>query len=122
MRSFLKTLVALCLIFPLTAFMPGEDATVLIDGKPIVPEGDITLKRDDTIMLECVGLKPNSNVSFIVRKAAIKWYEDVYAVNGSGNVKQLLDIPEQKLTVTCIVSYYTADDAEHEVKFKLHFD
>lgn len=122
MRSFLKSLVIGSLFFSLTAFVPNEDATVLIDGKQIIPEGDITLKRDDTIMLECVGLKPNSNVSFVVKKAAIKWFEDVYQVNSSGSVKQLMDIPEQKLTVTCIVSYFTADDSAHEVKFKLHFD
>lgn len=108
-----------------TGFRPsgnpaGEGETrIFIDGKEVVPEGMITLDKDETVLLEATGLKPNSEIYIKVKKAGIRWAEDTYLVGESGTLKELLDVPERELTVNCYVTYYDGLGSFHSAEFKL---
>jgi hypothetical protein len=122
MKSTVRHLLPLVLVFLLatgfTSRPAGDDAEVKIDGKLVRAESVLSFDRDDTVYLEATGIKPNSTIRFKVKKAGIKWFEDVYDVDKSGEVKGVMHIPEEKLTVTCEVEYYSSDNTYHEVKFK----
>jgi|GEM_PF-2106161 hypothetical protein len=94
------------------------DAVVRIDGKIISADSTLTFNRDDTVYLEATGIKPNSTITFKVKKMGIRWFEDAYEVDETGEVKGVMQIPEEKITVNCTVSYYSADEDFHEVEFK----
>lgn len=96
----------------------GDEAIVKIDGQEIKPDRELTLKRDDTVYLEATGIKPNSQIHIKVKKLGIAWVKDDYPVDKSGEVKGVMHIPEEKLTVTCFVEYHAADGSFHEVQFK----
>lgn len=109
--------------FKLATLPPSDGETrIFIDGKQIVPEGTITLEKDETILLEATGLKPKSEVYIKVKKVGIKWAEDTYTVNDSGTVKQFLDVPERDLTVNCFLTYFDAAGRFHEAEFKLRVE
>jgi hypothetical protein len=122
MKSTARHILPLILVFLLaTGFASapaGEDAEVKIDGKLVRAESTLSFDRDDTVYLEATGIKPNSTIRFKVKKAGIKWFEDVYDVDKTGEVKGIMHIPEERLTVTCFVEYYSRDNTFHEVKFK----
>lgn len=99
-------------------FTSDEDAVVKLDGQVIIPEGTITLDRDDTVYLEVEGVKPNSTVDVEVKKLGIKWMEDSYEVDESGGVKTIVFVPEKKITVNCKVTYYTPGNDLKTVEFK----
>jgi hypothetical protein len=96
----------------------GDEAIVKIDGKLIVPDSEITFSRDDTVWLEATGIKPNSDIHIKVKKMGIAWMQDDYHVDKSGEVKGIMHIPEEKLTVNCFIEYYAGDGSFHEVQFK----
>lgn len=117
----LRTLPLIGLFFLASGFAPalsGEDAVVLIDGKEVTAESTLVFDRDDTVYLEATGIKPNSNIYFKVKKMGIRWYEDLYEVDKTGEVKGVMQIPEEKLSLNCTVTYYSADGTFHEVEFK----
>ncbi len=121
MKKFaIRIIPMLVLFFMLTGFAnPGKDeAVVKIDGKLVEMNSAIVLERDDTVWLEATGIKPNSKIDIRVRKLGIAWMKDFYEVDESGEVKGVMHIPEEKLTVTCFVEYYAMDNSYHEVKFK----
>ena len=121
MKMYLvRVLPLLILLFTATAFTsaPASEAEVRIDGKLISPDGDLTFQRDDTVYLEATGIKPNSTIDIKVRKAGISWMKDAFDVDKSGEVKGIMHMPEQKLTVTCFIKYYSADGRFHDLKFK----
>jgi hypothetical protein len=100
-------------------FAPAsEEAVVKIDGKLIVPDSEITFERDDTVWLEATGIKPNSKIHIKVKKLGIAWMQDDYDVDKTGEVKGVMHIPEEKLTVKCFIEYYAVDNSFHEVEFK----
>ena len=116
----LKLIPLLLLFVFCSAFTmaPSGDAEVLIDGKLVTAESTLQFKRDDTVYLEATGIKPNSTILFKVKKLGIRWFEDQYDVDKTGEVKGVMHIPEEKLSVTCIVEYYTAEGTFREVSFK----
>jgi hypothetical protein len=122
MKSTARHLLPLILVFFLATGISsrssGESAEVKIDGKLVREESTLSFDRDDTVYLEATGIKPNSTIHFKVKKAGIKWFEDVYEVDKTGEVKGVMHIPEERLTVTCLVEYYSSDNTFHEVKFK----
>lgn len=122
MKKFLSSVFALALVFLIssgfTSAPAGEDAEVKIDGKAIKAETTLQFDRDDTVWLEATGIKPNSIVRFKIKKAGIKWAEHEFEVDKTGEVKGVMHIPEEKITVTCFVEYYSGDNTFHEVKFK----
>ena len=91
---------------------------VKIDGQEIKPEGLLKFKKDDTVYLECTGIKPNSDVNIKVKKAGINWAKHVFRVDKSGEVVGIMHMPEKKLKVKCTVQYYDADNTFNEVEFK----
>jgi hypothetical protein len=118
-RNILKVLPILFLFFTATAFSPAPDsAEVRIDGKLIQPEKKLQFQRDDTVYLEATGIRPNSIIDIKVKKAGISWVKHEFEVDESGEVKGIMHMPEQKLSVTCLVKYYSADGTFHDVKFK----
>lgn len=122
MKKFAIQIVPmLVMFFMLSGFSASpanEEAVVTIDGKRVETDSDIVLERDDTVWLEATGIKPNSKIDIRVRKLGIAWMKDFYEVDESGEVKGVMHIPEEKLTVTCFVEYYSQDNQYHEVKFK----
>jgi hypothetical protein len=96
----------------------NDEAIVKIDGKLIKTDSEVVFERDDTVWLEATGIKPNSKIDINVKKMGISWMKDFYDVDETGEVKGIMHIPEQRLTVTCLVSYYSKDNKFHEVKFK----
>lgn len=118
MKRALPLLFAAILVLG-TGFAPGnEKAVVKIDGQAITPEGVLRFERDDTVMLEASGIKPNSEVTVKVKKAGIKWANHTFFVNKKGGVAGIMHMPEKKLKVSCTVEYYDADGTFNEVKFK----
>lgn len=121
MKKLLRNFVPVLLLFVFcSGFTPlGEDeAIVKIDGKLIKPDGEVVFEKDDTVWLEATGIKPNSSIHIKVKKAGISWMQDDYEVDETGEVKGVMHIPEQRLTVTCFIEYYSNDNQFHEVKFK----
>lgn len=107
------------LFFFTTAVAPGpEKAEVLIDGQKIEPKGLLRFKRDDTVYLKAHGVKPNSTVNIKAKKAGIRWVQHDFIVNETGGVEGIMHIPQQRLKVSCTVTYYDADNTFNEVKFK----
>lgn len=108
------------LFFSASAFAPpaGEKAMVKIDGQEIKPAGLLKFKKDDTVYLECTGIKPNSDVNIKVKKAGINWAKHVFRVDKTGEVVGIMHMPEKKLKVKCTVQYYDADNTFNEVEFK----
>jgi hypothetical protein len=102
-----------------TTLAPDEETRVFIDGKEIYAEGTIQLEKDDTILLEATGLKPNTDIYIKVKKAGIKWAEDTYRVGAEGKVKEILDVPEKDLIVNCTVTYTNASGNDLTTEFKL---
>ena len=100
------------------AAMPDEEAIVKIDGKQILPDSEVTFARDDTVWLEATGIKPNTKIHMKVKKLGIAWMQDDYDVDKTGEVKGVMHIPEERLTVHCFIEYYSADGKFHEVDFK----
>lgn len=102
-----------------TAVAPNPDkAMVSIDGQEVTPEGTLRFKRDDTVYLKAEGIKPHSNVNIKAKKAGIRWVQHDFKVDETGGVEGIMHMPEQKLKVTCTVTYYDADNTFNEVKFK----
>ena len=97
---------------------PAVPPVVMIDGKILKPEKMITMERDDMIKLVASGLKPGSQINFKVQKLGIPFLKDSYSVNMDGNIEETLDIPNMRLTVTCVVSYYDTEGNFDELKFK----
>ena len=95
-----------------------DRAVVMVDGKEIKPEGVIKMDRDDTILFEAEGLKPNSRVDFKVKKLGIRFIKDSYYVNSEGKIKEILYIPNMKIKVKAFVKYQNADGESIDVKFK----
>jgi hypothetical protein len=121
MKKVLFRVLPMVMVFFLAsgfAAAPDEEAIVKIDGKLIVPDSEVTFDRDDTVWLEATGIKPNSKIHIKVRKLGIAWMQDDYDVDKTGEVKGVMHIPEEKLTVTCFIEYYSADNKFHEVQFK----
>lgn len=118
--NLVRVLPALILLFTATAFTgtPASEAEVRIDGKVVSADGDLTFERDDTVYLEATGIQPNSTIDIKVKKAGISWMKDAFEVDKSGEVKGIMHMPEQKLTVTCFINYYSADGKFHDLKFK----
>lgn len=114
--------IPLLMVFVLgSGFVPvpgGDTAEVRIDGKLITPEGRLKFDRDDTVYLEATGIKPNSIIDIKVKKAGISWVKHEFEVDKTGEVKGIMHMPEQKLSVTCFVKYYSADGTFHDIKFK----
>ena len=119
-KMMFRVVVLAVVFFVATGFASpsGEEAVVKIDGQEIKPDGELTFKRDDTVYLEATGIKPNSKIHIKVKKLGIAWVKDDYDVDKSGQVKGVMHIPEEKLTVTCFVEYHAADNSFHEVQFK----
>ncbi len=119
-KLFYKVLPLLMLYFLASGFaaLPDEEAIVKIDGRQIVPDSEVTFERDDTVWLEATGIKPNSKIHMKVKKLGIAWLQDDYDVDKTGEVKGVMHIPEERLTVNCFVSYYSSDGKFHEVAFK----
>lgn len=115
-----KVLPLMLVVFLASGFAaaPDEGAIVKIDGKLIVPDSEVTFERDDTVWLEATGIKPNSQIHIKVKKLGIAWMQDDYDVDKTGEVKGVMHIPEEKLTVNCFIEYYSADNKFHEVQFK----
>jgi hypothetical protein len=121
MKKLMLNVLALAMLFLIAsgfAAAPGEEAVVMIDGKVIKPDGELTFDRDDTVYLEATGIKPKSKIHIKVKKLGIAWMQDDYDVDKSGEVKGIMHIPEEKLTVNCFIEYYAADGSFHEVQFK----
>jgi hypothetical protein len=121
MKKLLTKIFALSAVFFLaTGFTSraGDEAVVKIDGKQILPDSEITFERDDTVWLEATGIKPNSAIHIKVKKLGIAWVKDDYEVDKTGEVKGVMHIPEERLTVNCFIEYYSADNTFHEVQFK----
>lgn len=121
MKKLLLQVMPLMMVFVLAsgfAAYPGEEAIVMIDGKLIVPDGELTFNRDDTVYLEATGIKPNSMIHIKVKKMGIAWMQDDYQADKEGAVKGIMHIPEEKLTVNCFIEYTAADNSFHEVQFK----
>ncbi len=119
-KQFIKVLSLLLVYFLASGFTaaPGDEAVVKIDGKQIVPDSEVTFERDDTVWLEATGIKPNSKIHIKVKKLGIAWMQDDYDVDKTGEVKGVMHIPEEKLTVHCFLEYYSSDGKFHEVDFK----
>jgi hypothetical protein len=119
-KNLVRVLPLLVLLFTATAFTfaPADKAEVRIDGKLVSADGDLTFERDDTVYLEATGIQPNSTIDFKIKKAGISWMKDVFEVDKTGEVKGIMHMPEQKLTVTCFIKYYSANGKFHDVKFK----
>ncbi|MFN8393273.1 MAG: hypothetical protein U0176_01225 [Bacteroidia bacterium] len=119
-KLFLQGLSLMVLLILASGFaaMPDTEAIVKIDGKLITPDGELTFNRDDTVYLEATGIKPHSDIHIKVKKLGIAWMQDDYKVDKSGEVKGIMHIPEEKLTVNCFIEYYSADGKFHEVQFK----
>jgi hypothetical protein len=121
MKRLFFRIVPLTLVYFLAsgfAAAPNEEAIVKIDGKLIVPDSEVVFERDDTVWLEATGIKPNSKIHMKVKKLGIAWMQDDYDVDKTGEVKGIMHIPEEKLTVNCFIEYYSADGKFHEVQFK----
>ena len=121
MKKLLLNVGALSMVFFIgsgfTARL-GEEAIVKIDGQVVEPDGELTFDRDDTVYLEATGIKPNSKIHIKVKKLGIAWMKDEYPVDKTGEVKGIMHIPEEKLTVNCFIEYHAADGSFHEVQFK----
>lgn len=121
MKKLFVKLIAIVAVFTLAsgfAAAPSEEAIVKIDGKLVEAGSEITFARDDTVWLEATGIKPNSQIHIKVKKMGIAWMQDDYDVDKTGEVKGVMHIPEEKLTVTCFIEYYDASGDYHEVDFK----
>lgn len=121
MKKFILRVLPLMMVYVLAsgfAAMPDEEAIVKIDGQQIMPNSEVTFQRDDTVWLEATGIKPNSKIHIKVKKLGIAWMQDDYDVDKTGEVKGVMHIPEEKLTVNCFIEYYSADGKFHEVEFK----
>lgn len=122
MKKSLFRFVPLMMLFVLSSgftHAPSDgDAVVLIDGKQVTAESTLIFDRDDTVYLEATGIKPNSSIYIKVKKLGIRWFEDNYEVDKTGEVKGVMQIPEEKLSVNCTVTYYSSDGKFHEVEFK----
>lgn len=121
MKRLFFRIVPLMLVYFLAsgfAAAPNEEAIVKIDGKLIVPDSEVVFERDDTVWLEATGIKPNSKIHMKVKKLGIAWMQDDYDVDKTGEVKGIMHIPEEKLTVNCFIEYYSGDGKFHEVQFK----
>jgi hypothetical protein len=122
MKKMMMSWMPLMLVFLLASgFAPlsSDEAEVRIDGKLVSADGELTFDRDDTVYLEATGIKPNSRIHFEIKKAGIRWMQDDFDVDHTGEVKGIMHIPEQKLTLTCSVEYYSRSGSFHDVKFKL---
>lgn len=120
MKKLLLNGVALLMVFFFASGFAklAEEAIVKIDGQLVEPDGGLTFNRDDTVYLEATGIKPNSKIHIKVKKLGIAWMQDDYDVDKSGEVKGIMHIPEEKLTVNCFIEYHAADGSFHEVQFK----
>ena len=114
--------IPLLMVFVLSSaftIAPGEgNAEVRIDGKLITPEGKLRFDRDDTVYLEATGIKPQSMINIKIKKAGISWVKHEFEVDKTGEVKGIMHMPGQRLSVTCFVKYYSADGTFHDIKFK----
>ena len=122
MKKILKAAFAAIFVTALFSFSanPGNEdrAIVLVDGHEVLPDKEIIMEKDDTIELIALNLKPNSEIHFKIRKAGVRMKEDTFPVDEEGKVKGIWNLPEMRLTVTCLVDYYTAQDSYVETKFK----
>jgi hypothetical protein len=120
MKKLLLNVVALSVVFFFASGFAklAEEAIVKIDGQLVEPDGELTFNRDDTVYLEATGIKPKSKIHIKVKKLGIAWMQDDYDVDKSGEVKGIMHIPEEKLTVNCFIEYHAADGSFHEVQFK----
>ena len=121
MKRILLTIPLAMIFFLGSAFMPApgkSKAEVRIDGKLITPAGNLVFERDDTVYLEAIGIKPNSIIDIKVKKAGISWVKHEFEVDETGEVKGIMHMPGQRLSVTCFVKYYSAGGKFHDVKFK----
>ncbi|MCB9231541.1 MAG: hypothetical protein H6581_07760 [Bacteroidia bacterium] len=106
-----------------TPLNPGDEidtkgAIVKVDGQKIVSDGMIEMDRDDTILFEAEGLKPNSRVDFKVKKMGVRFLQDSYQVDREGKIKEILYIPDMKIKVSAFVNYYNAKGEPVDLKFK----
>lgn len=125
LRSVIRWIPVLLIAAMLSGFRPvvsdlvDEEAVVLIDGKEVKPDGTLHFERDETLQLEARGIQPNSLVNIKVKKMGIRWMERNYQADKEGMVKGIFDTPENKITISCKVNYFSADGAEHELQFKV---
>lgn len=106
---------------PQTAALALEDGVqVKIDGQEVGYTDELVLEKDQIYKLEVLGLKPNSTVGIVIKKAGIKVFGADHKVGEKGSVSEVIETPESGGGAQCIITYVSAlSGKSYEVKFKI---
>jgi hypothetical protein len=97
-----------------------DDVAVYLDGEKLNVKQLYKVKRADTYTLRVENLQPYSEVKIKVKLLGfigVKQY--THEVGESGSAEQLLDTPDKKVRVKCVVTYINNDGIPHTKKFRL---
>jgi len=106
---------------PQTAALALDDGVqVKIDGQEVSYTDELVLEKDQIYKLEVLGLKPNSTVGIVIKKAGIKVFGADHKVGEKGAVSEVIETPESGGGAQCIITYVSAlTGKSYEVKFKI---
>lgn len=90
-----------------------------LDGKNILHNSQIDLRRDDLLRFAVYGVASNSSVSFKAFRGSIRIHHQTYNADGVGTVKEILFFPKAKSRIRCVVEYTTKNQETRKIEFVL---
>jgi hypothetical protein len=97
-----------------------NEVQVLLDGVALTEQEEYVIERDMTFQLKVLRLKPNSEVEVRVKFAGgLAARRETQQANAQGQIIQLFDSPDRRVTATCTVTFTDQANRTHTREFRL---
>ncbi|MEM0999169.1 MAG: hypothetical protein AAGN35_19090 [Bacteroidota bacterium] len=92
---------------------------IYLDGVNVVPKSEITIMRDQLLLLEAFDLKPATMVDFRARSGPLTVLKATYPTDDSGAMHEILFFPKRNNRLRCQVKYTTKNGQLRKLEFDL---
>lgn len=92
---------------------------VYLDGVNVLDKTEITLKRDELLLLEAYDLKPQSTFEIKAKSGPSTVLKASYTTDGSGALHEILFFPKNNSRLKCVVKYTTKNGEARSLEFEL---
>jgi hypothetical protein len=92
---------------------------VYLDGVNVLEKAEITLKRDDLLLLEAFDLQPQSSFDFRAKSGPSTVSKETFTTDQSGALHQILFFPKNHSRLKCYVKYTTKNGESRKLQFEL---
>lgn len=92
---------------------------VYLDGVNVLDEAEITLKRDDLLLLEAFDLAPQSSLDFRAKSGPSTILKETFTTDDSGALHEILFFPKNNSRLKCQVKYVTKNGESRKLQFEL---